>query len=412
MPENPFSLYLETKPLFKKDRDILRPSYVPEKLPHRQNEINMLASILSPALRGDRPSNVLIFGKTGTGKTAVIKHLEKELKQMLDQTRAKVDYVYVNCQLVDTPYGVLYNIGSRFITEWNEQIPWTGWSTEKVYNTLREKIDGGKNRIIIAVLDELDRLVYKSGDEILYHLMRINDDLKNAKVSIIGISNDLKFTEFLDPRVQSRLSEERMVFHSYNAEQLCDILAERTALALEPGIVEPGVLSLCAAIAAQEHGDARKALDLLRVSVEIAERNRELKVTEEHVSKAKSQMELDTVSETIRNLPHQSKLVLLSIILGEEARDAKLTTGEVYDIYRTLCKKTGMSPLTLRRVTDMISELDMQGIIRARVKYNGRYGRTRDIQSTVPSNEIKKLLTEEEFFKDVKDYKLVQKTLM
>jgi cell division control protein 6 len=415
MNDNPFSQYLETKSLFKKDRNILRASYVPEKLPHREGEINTLASILSTALKGERPSNVLIFGKTGTGKTAVVKHLEKELYKIMNQSDAKIDYVYINCQLVDTPYGILYNIGSRFISEWSEQIPWTGWSTEKVYNTLRDKIDGGakgRNRIIIAVLDELDRLVYKSGDEVLYHIMRINDDLKNAKVSIIGISNDLKFTEFLDPRVQSRLSEERMIFHTYNADQLFDILKERAALAVEPDVISPGVLSLISAYTAQEHGDARKALDLLRVSIEIAERSKESRVTEIHVNKAKKQMELDTVAETVRNLPDQSKLVLLSIILGEEARESNLTTGEVYDIYCKLCRKTGLDPLTLRRVTDMISELDMQGIIRARVKYNGRYGRTRDIRITVPAAQIKKLLTEEEFFRDVRDYKLVQKTLI
>jgi cell division control protein 6 len=117
MTENPFSQYLETKSLFKKDRNYLRASYVPEKLPHREEQINTLASILSTALRGERPSNVLIFGKTGTGKTAVVKFLEKELSKVIDQSKAKVDYVYINCQLVDTPYGVLYNIGSRFITE-------------------------------------------------------------------------------------------------------------------------------------------------------------------------------------------------------------------------------------------------------------------------------------------------------
>lgn len=412
MSQNPFSQYLETKTLFKKDRNILRSSYIPDKLPHRDHEINTLASIMSPALRGERPSNILIFGKTGTGKTAVVKHLERELNKIIDRSRSKVDYVYINCQLVDTPYGILYNIGSRFINDWNDQIPWTGWSTEKVYSTLRDRIDNSENRIIIAVLDELDRLVYKSGDDVLYHLLRINDDLRNAKLSIIGISNDLKFTEFLDPRVQSRLSEERMIFHTYNADQLFDILKERASLAVEDDVIAPGVLSLIAAYTAQEHGDARKALDLLRVSIEIAERNKDSKVNESHVNKAKKQMELDTVTETVSNLPDQSKLVLLGIILGEEAYQSKLTTGEVYDIYCKLCKRTGLTPLTLRRVTDMISELDMQGIVRARIKYNGRYGRTRDIQATVPRQQIKDIILCGDIFHDIKDYKVVQKTLM
>ena len=64
---NIFDKYLDAPPIFKKDRDVLRPSYIPEKLLHREDQINQIASVLAMALRGERPSNILIFGKTGTG---------------------------------------------------------------------------------------------------------------------------------------------------------------------------------------------------------------------------------------------------------------------------------------------------------------------------------------------------------
>ena len=67
-----FRPYLHSRSLFKKDRDILRPSYIPDKLPHRDGQIDTLASILSTALKGGRPANLLIFGKTGTGTNAVL----------------------------------------------------------------------------------------------------------------------------------------------------------------------------------------------------------------------------------------------------------------------------------------------------------------------------------------------------
>ena len=188
------------------------------------------------ALKGDRPSNVLIFGKTGTGKTASVKYLGKEIKKA-DSEFNRVNYLYMNCEVVDTQYGVLQNIGNMFIENFDDRIPFTGWSTERVYNILREKIDE-TNRVVIIVLDEIDKLVYKSGDDVLYHLSRINDDLQNAKVSLIGISNDLKFTEFLDPRVKSRLGEEKMVFPPYNAEQLRDILNQRATLAFYPNVMD------------------------------------------------------------------------------------------------------------------------------------------------------------------------------
>ncbi|TLZ58811.1 MAG: AAA family ATPase, partial [Methanobacteriota archaeon] len=258
-----------SRPIFKMDRDILRPSFVPDRLPHREEQLDQLAQILATALRGDRPSNVLIFGKTGTGKTAVVKYIENELKK-LDGGRA-VQYVYMNCEIVDTPYGVLQNVANRFVENLSQRIPFTGLSTDRVYQMLVEKLDEEK-RIVILVLDEIDKIVTKNGDDLLYQLLKINDDLTKAKVSLIGISNDLKFTEWLDPRVKSRLSDEKMVFPPYNAGELFDILQQRSHKAFDNGVAAESVLSLIAALAAQEHGDARRAMDLLRVAAELAER--------------------------------------------------------------------------------------------------------------------------------------------
>ena len=410
LDESIFQPYLNSKRIFQRNREILRPSYIPDELPHRKEQINQLASILVTALKGDRPSNVLIFGKTGTGKTASVKYLGKEIRKA-DSEFNRINYLYMNCEVVDTQYGVLQNIGNMFIDNFNDRIPFTGWSTERVYNILREKIDDS-NRVVIIVLDEIDKLVYKSGDDVLYHLSRINDDLQNAKVSLIGISNDLKFTDFLDPRVKSRMGEEKMVFPPYNADQLRDILKQRADLAFFPGVIDASVAPLCSALAAQEHGDARRALDLLRVAAEIAERNGDDKVTEAHVYKAKNKLELDCVTEAIRTLPTQSKLVLMSILLSEERSDARLTTGDVYETYRDLAAITGITILTQRRVTDLISELDMLGIIHARVKSFGRGGRTKEIESSVSAVETKKVLEEDEVLQAIKNYRPKNQTTL
>ncbi len=410
MESSVFQGYLKSEMLFKKNRDILRPSYIPENLPHRDHEIDSLASILVTALRGDRPSNVLIFGKTGTGKTAVVKFLGKEIKKSSAEIE-NIQYIYINCEVVDTNYGVLANIGNRFISDWEEQFPFAGGPTEKVYNMFKEKIDT-KARVAVIILDEIDKLVYKSGDDVLYHLSKINDDLERAKVSIIGISNDLKFTEFLDARVKSRLGEEKLVFPPYKAEQLRDILMQRAELAFRDEVVDPSVISLCAALAAQEHGDARRALELLRVAGELAERNKEKKVTETYVYKAKNKIELDCIAEVIKTLPTQSKLLLLGIILNDEGGREKMTTGDVYDTYRELCKKTAISILTQRRITDLISELDMLGIIQARVISKGRYGRTREITMSVPLSEARMVLEEDDIVKELQGQKIkIQATL-
>src|SRR5213593_2452011 len=321
MEESIFQPYIGSRPIFKMDRDILRPSFVPDRLPHHEDQ---LAQILATALRGERPSNVLIFGKTGTGKTAVVKYIENELKK-LDGGRT-VHYVYMNCEIVDTPYGVLQNVANRFVENLSQRIPFTGLSTDRVYQMLVEKLDEEK-RIVILVLDEIDKIVTKNGDDLLYQLLKI--------------SNDLKFTEWLDPRVKSRLSDEKMVFPPYNAGELFDILHDRTLKAFDNGVAKDSVLSLIAALAAAEHGDARRALDLLRVAAELAERAGQDRISDEHVQRAKNKIELDTVVEAIKSLPTQSKLVLLAIISNGEAGADRMTTGDVYGTYKELSRKTG-----------------------------------------------------------------------
>jgi len=196
--------------------------------------------------------------------------------------------------------------------------------------------------------DEGDKL---KGDEALYNLSRINSNLTNAKVSIVGLSNDLKFTDFLDPRVKSSLGEENMIFPPYDASELQDILKQRVEIALKPNTIDDDVIPLCSALAAQEHGDARRALDLLRMSAELAERAGVFKITKKYVKLAQNKIEIDRIIEVVRTLPTQSKLVLLAILLQEKYNKRSgtagaITTGEVYEIYKELGKKTRSDALT------------------------------------------------------------------
>lgn len=400
-----FGRLLKSDGLFV-NREAMRPTYTPDILPHREKEISNLASVLVPALRDETPSNVFIYGKTGTGKTAVTKFVGKELLKKGGETSKKVNFIYINCEVVDTQYRLLQNIANHFISDWSERIPFTGWPTDEVFAKLKQMIEkeGG---VTVIILDEVDKL---KGDEALYNLSRINTDLKKAKVSIVGLSNDLKFTEFLDPRVKSSLGEENMIFPPYDADELQDILRQRVEIALKPDTIDEDVVPLCSALAAQEHGDARRALDLLRMSAELAERSKSLKITKKHVRLAQNKIEIDRIIEVVRTLPTQSKLILFAILLQEKynkktGMKGAITTGEVYETYKNLCKKTRTDSLTQRRVADLISELDMLGIITARVISKGRYGRTRDIKPS-SSNDIMTILQEDDVFKELANYKI------
>lgn len=386
------------------NREVLRSTYTPDYLPHRSDQVKALATVLVSALRGETPSNILIYGKTGTGKTAVAKHVGQELERTGELYGFPCIVIYINCEVVDTQYRLLASLARHF----DKEIPMTGWPTDQVYSEFKSALDSDR-RIAIIMLDEVDKLIDK-GDDVLYNLTRINSDLKKAKVSLIGITNDLKFTEFLDPRVKSSLGEEEIIFPPYDANQLRDILQERAKMAFKSGVLEETVIPLCAAYAAQEHGDARRALDLLRVSGEIAERAKSPRVQELHVKQAQEKIETDRIVEVVKTLPTQSKLVLLSAVLLCYNGDSNITTGEAYNVYKQMSRIIGIEILTQRRVTDLISELDMLGILNATVVSKGRYGRTKEISLSIPTDSTLKVLFEDYRLKQLESFKLSNQT--
>jgi cell division control protein 6 len=400
-----FDNILEREQIFV-NKEVLRHSYTPLELPHRKIEIHKLAFILAPALKNETPSNILIYGKSGTGKTIVSKFICKELEKTGKKKKKPIQTIYLNCEITDTKYRVLANLAKHF----KKEIPFTGWPTDKVYASFLKAVDN-KKRSIVILLDEIDKLVQKDEGDILYNLTRINDDLKKARISIIGISNNLKFTDYLDARVQSSLGGEDIVFSPYNAQQLEDILKQRSEIAFQQGVVGEFVIPLCAALAARDHGDARKALDLLRVSGELAEREGSDKITEEHVRKANDKIESDTVLEASRTLPTQSKLVLYTIICLDERGGRTITTGEVYDTYKKLCKYARIDSLTQRRVSDLILELDMLGILSSKVVSKGRYGRTKEIKLDINQVQTKILLSNALKTRNISNFKLPQRKL-
>lgn len=374
------------------NRDVLRPEYLPDELPHREEQIAKLGSILAPSLKGSKPSNVFIYGLTGTGKTAVTKYVLKRLYGKSIELGIDIVPCYVNTRQDDTTYRVVVKLAECI----GLKLPFTGISTAEAYRRFLKVLDS-RASIMIAVLDEIDFLIKRSGDEILYRLTRSSDELSNSKIAIIGITNDLKLVEDIDPRVRSSLGEVELVFPPYNAIQLEDILTRRAKIAFKPGAIDKSVISLCAALAAREHGDARRALDLLRVAGEIAEREGSERVLTEHVYKALREIEVDRASEVISTMPLHSKLVLLAILNLTKAGNGKTTTGEVYTHYKSLCTKLGIESVTQRRVSDIVSELDMTGIITARVISRGRYGKTRVISLAVPEDVVVKALSEDPY---------------
>jgi cell division control protein 6 len=378
MLDNVFENFLNNAHIFR-NRDVLRHDYIPNRLPHRESQIKSLGMIVAPILIMERCSNVFIYGKPGTGKTAAMKYVLNHLEKKSLESGASVKTAYVNCRLAGTEYRVLTNLCEAI----NVHVPFTGLAVGEIFDRFKLRLEM-HNMAFIAVLDEVDELVKTKGDKLLYELTRINEALAASKMSIVGISNDLYFKELLEPRVLSSLSEEEIVFRPYNASELQDILQERAKLAFCESVLMDGTIGLCAALAAGEHGDARRALDLLRVAGEVAERVNANIIEEVHVRKAAERIEHDRVFDALVNLTTHSKLVLISVYLLNKSDIYAAITGDIYEVYCDTCNEVGISSLTQRRVSGLINELDAMGLLNARVISRGRYGRTKKISLAIP----------------------------
>ena len=388
-----FDKFLQGQAIFR-DRTALRPTYVPEHLPYRDDQMSRIGSILGPALRGAPPSNILCYGKTGTGKTVVARYVLDMLVNKAEESGITAPLTaFVNCRIVGTNYRVLKRLCDQVDATMPDgsEVPFTGLPTDEIREVLKNKLDS-KTNILTVVLDEVDSLLKRDagqGNDILYGLTRMNLELESSRITIIGISNDLTFKEMLDPRVLSTLGEEEVIFSPYNAVELKGILKQRVELAFNKNAIgDEGVINLVGALAAQEHGDARRALDLLRTAGELAERRGDGAVTQDHVREAQKVIERDTITETVKTLPMQSKAVLFSVYVLTSKGQRDIFTGECYNVYSEIAKSLSLDTLTQRRVSDLISELDMLGLINTTVISKGRYGRTKKIKLAVSKKQI------------------------
>ena len=389
-----------SRPRIFRNREVMRSDYVPGSLPHRWEHIRRLGEILSPALRLSRPSNVFIYGKTGTGKTAVVRHVFKRFGEVAEREGLPLSFAYVNCRIAGTEYRVLAELCDAV----GVKVPFTGLSKAEVFSRLRRGLreQGG---LLVACLDEVDALVKNYGDNLLYELTRVNEGLEAGGLSLVGVSNDLHFKELLDPRVLSSLSEEELVFHPYTAIELIDILSERAREAFYEGTVPDEVIRLCAALAAAEHGDARRAIDLLRVAAEVAERRGDPRVEERHVRIAQSLIERGRVFEALSTLPLHSKLVLASLLILHRNGVQTPITGVLYQAYREVCGLIGVEPLTSRRVSGLVSELSMLGVVEGEVVSMGRHGRTKKLRLLTPVEEVEEVLAGDELLESILEHR-------
>ncbi len=374
MAKDSFEEILKRESIFQNMR-VLSPHYIPDQLPFRENHIKEIKIILSPALKGQKPRNLIIYGKTGTGKTCTVKKVQKEFNEF---AKKGATMHYINCRIYNSRYRILQKLMKYYVKELEK----SGFGITFLYEKLVETLEKGEQ--IIVILDEID--ITKDLDELIYTLTRANDETVHGGVTIIGISNKLSFKDSLDPRSKSSLYESEMIFQPYTAEQLRKILEERVKIGFKKGVVEQSAINLAAAITSQESGDARYALKLILKAGEVAEQLEKEKVTDEEVELARKKVELDLTRETINSLPtmHQIVLYVIAKLTKSGSRYTRLDgehigslfSGEVYEEYERTCRALGKKPRTSRWYKEYLNDLEILGLITTTPSGKGVRGQT------------------------------------
>ena len=356
-------------PIFK-DKKPLDHRFLPGKLVHRDEQIRQIAKYWVDVLDNVTPSNVTLYGKTGTGKTAASKFAREQLIEAANNENVFVKIEYIRCTDYTTEYQVIAELCNRL----GRDVPNRGWTKAEVVNAFRELFRTnafGRKLHLIVILDEIDILLEKDGDGILYTLTRTDN------ISVLSISNYLDFKNLINSRVTSSLNDKEIVFPPYGANQLSDILNERAQLSFNDGVLDSDVIPLCSAMAAKEEGDARYALDLLKNAGELAFDEDSEKVTSDHVIRAKDRIEHNKVSEILSTLPLQQQR-LLEAILTLTKQGEEITSGKLYEAYSDVSKSDAV---TYRRIFDFINDLELLGIISTNTVSRGRgKGRTNIIK--------------------------------
>lgn len=392
-----------------KNKAVFSKSFVPERILHRDSEINLIASGISYILGGGSASDQIIYGKRGTGKTLIARYVTEQLIEKINQSEDKKEQVRVfhvslkNCR---TEFAVAQRMQQKIGAH---SISGIGFSQgiHEIFKFIDQQLP---EKYIIFILDEINEV--KEPDILLHSLLRYNEIYgeMNKEINYIFITNDSKFPYNLSPGTQSSFSSvKRRVFPPYDANQLRDILLERMQKGLNPGVCSEEIISLCAAYSAQELGDAREAIKLLETTAEIAVEKKTDKILNEYVITARDQIRFESILSVIVTLPIQLKATALACLRDSRAFENKTKahmqkhasmTGTVYEEYVKICKTINLESLTRRRITELIDELETIGFLQAPLSHNtpkNKGGLTKIITTTVPRQAESILLSDDRF---------------
>ena len=354
----------------------------------RIRQLRGLADALAPVLGGILPHNLLIYGASGTGKSVTCLHFLSSLQRLCQTSNTPFKYAYVDLTTPRTCFGAFNEFAIAL--DGHVRRYRKGIALEHMQEQIITALSG-MSGFVGVLIDEVDNITGRA-DLFWTFLAKTLPKRVPVRIFYIFLTNRLDWDKSLDPRVLAVLKKQDMIFEPYDAMDLGEILRLRVEKALDTSKVEEGAIRKIAAHASRETGDARKAVELLAKAVNVAEETSG-RLTDAEVDRAAEGLEVDKTEELIRSLAVQQRLALRACYTGLNARRGRLSTGAAYEWYRRVCEGEGSQVLTQRRFSDMVSFMDLYGLINARVTSKGRYGKTREISGVLPEGVIQRVLS-------------------
>jgi cell division control protein 6 len=215
---------------------------------------------------------------------------------------------------------------------------------------------------------------------------------KGYLMCTVAISNNVMSDYEIDDRVRSRIGTSEVFFEPYTQQAVLAILKDRAAKAFSQS-VDSEILQYCADQSSKEHGDARRAIDLLRVAAEIAgKRGGGEKISKMHIDAAVARLQRDRVSTTLSSASFHLKLVATALArISYLTKEVWHSTSTVYNQYRLILKEGTTKPLTYRRIAELLTELENMGLVISHTSSKGRLGYGTQYKLVVPPEAIGKV---------------------
>ncbi len=373
-----------SRPSVFKSRQSLEPDYLPDRLPHREKELEQLAMYFRGLVTepGAVSLRALIVGPIGVGKTTLARRFAYDFAASAQKRGIKVKVVDINCHAARTLYAVVTSMASQL----GIPLPRRGYSPREVFETVHDELEQ-QDAHAIVILDEFDYFIETSGSDAVYFLIRVYDEYPHYKrrIHYILIMRDLSHVNMVNQATAGYLMKNIITLRGYTVAQLYDILSYRAELAFNPGTVGDEVLKYIAeltGIDGQGEGNARQALQILALAGDFADKEGAGRVTIEHVRKAHALVNphairiQDLITEGALTL-HQLLLLLAIIrVLKSKETEPYARMGEVEQEYRAVCEEFGERPRGHTQVYEYIRDLKVKGVIDAKPSGKGMRGRT------------------------------------